>query len=43
MSERRIFQYLRAVNQSSIESRSESYRIVDTDLKTEQCAMLMHF
>lgn len=37
------FLYLRAVNPSNIESRLDSCLILNTDLKTEECAVLMNF
>lgn len=37
------FLYLGAVNPSNIESRLESCLILNTDLKTEECAVLMNF
>lgn len=43
MSEVQTFLYLKAVNQSSFETRSGSYLKTITDLKTEQCAVLMNF
>lgn len=43
MSKVQPFLYLKAVNQSSFETRSGSCLKTITDLKTEQCAVLMNF
>lgn len=43
MSEVQTFLYLGAVNPSNIESRLKSCLILNTDLKTEECAVLMNF
>lgn len=43
MSEVQTLLYLRAVNQRSFETRSGFYLKMITDLKTEQCAVLMNF